>query len=59
MRFTAPSAWWARIRSSSAATISGEAEPAYSGLYLKPLYGAGLWLEVMTTPPPALRSSTE
>ena len=29
---------------------------AYSGLYLKPFHCHGLWLAVMTTPPPALRS---
>src|SRR5712691_6731593 len=35
--------------------ISGSAEPPYQALNLTPLYFAGLWLAVMTTPPRSLR----
>ena len=46
------------ISLSMASVISGEALPAYSGLNLKPFQRAGLWLAVMMTAPPALRSMT-
>ncbi len=34
------------------------ADPPYSGLNFIPLYIDGLWLAVMTTPPPAFRFFT-
>ena len=40
-----------------ASVISGEALPAYSGLYLKPFQVGGLWLAVIMTAPPACRST--
>ena len=40
-----------------ASVISGDALPAYSGLYLKPFQMGGLWLAVIMTAPPACRST--
>jgi hypothetical protein len=42
---------WASIWAST----SGGALPPYSGRNLNPDHWLGLWLEVMTTEPPALR----
>ena len=47
----------ALICSSMASVISGDALPAYSGLYLKPFQMGGLWLAVIMTAPPACRST--
>ena len=46
------------MHSSSASVTAWLALPPKADLNLKPLQAAGLWLAVMTTPPPAPRRAT-
>ena len=41
------------MHSSSVSVIAWLALPPWADLNLNPLHAAGLWLDVMTTPPPA------